>query len=84
MSESGISVNHTIHFDFYAAQKDLLNTLPIAAGNFTEGVVNINLVELPSDPVIFTFTFNDTDKHNMTIYADGNDTFPIGVFTTSE
>ena len=84
MSESGNSVNHAFVFDFFEAQRDHLNNLPIAAGNFTDGVVNINLVELPSDPVIFTFTFNDTDKHNMTIYIDGNETFPIGIYSTME
>jgi hypothetical protein len=80
MSGSGISVNHTFHFEFNAAQKDKLNTLPVLAGNITDGVVNINLAEKPSSPVIFTFTFNDTDKHNMTIYADGNATFPVGIY----
>ena len=84
MSESLITVDHTFNFDFSAAQKEKLNTLPIAADNFTDAVVELNLNELPSDPFVFTFTFNDTDKHNMTIYADGNETFPIGVFTTSE
>ena len=82
MSGSLISVDHSFNFDFSAAQKDKLNTLPVAANNFTDGVVELDLSELPSDPFVFTFTFNDTDKHNMTIYADGNDTFPIGVFIT--
>ena len=84
MSESGNSVNHTFTFDFYAAQKDNLNTLPIAAKDFTNGMVDIDLNELPSDPVIYTFTFNDTNKHNMTIYADGNATFPVGIYSTME
>ena len=84
MSGSGISANHAFHFEFYAAQKDKLNTLPVAAGNIIDGVVNINLVEEPSDPFSFTFTFNDTDKHNMTIYADGNATFPVGIYETME
>lgn len=73
MSESLNSASHTFEFDFYSSQKDKLNTLPVAAvEEFLPGYIEVNLNEPPSEPSIFTFTFNDTDKHNMTIYAEGN------------
>jgi len=63
----------------------LLNTLPIAAEIFTDQVVEVNFDELPSEPALFAFTFNDTDKHLMNIYAEGNETIKaIGLFTLME
>ena len=49
ITSGGILQNQTLEFDFYGAQIDQLNTLPVANHTFADLVLDVNMYDLPKE-----------------------------------